>query len=473
MRNRHPSGTRTGFRDTAINMSLSLATVVLLLAGVEIAFRVTGIRAAYPGIAGLVRAAESAAAGAEGRGAASGAPPARPSEEEAEYIEKTLRETEVPAGVNRLGFWDIEHPAWKPEGVCRIAFAGDSFMRGDGVAFINTFPNRFRWAVERRYPGLQVEAVNYGMSGADNRNNAAILLYEAPAAHPDLVVWGFVLNDAGGPDDVYGERAFYDGIRFKADRFESLLKRHSLFGLRKYWRTYDYAAARYENRMITRMTVGAYADAYDPVRNVEGLSRMESEFRRVAGFYAARGVPVVLFIYPLLVELDGRYPFADAHREVARAGRRAGLNVVDTLPAFLGREPASLWVSALDQHPNAAGQKLAADAVAAFVADKQLIRAGGEAAGPTAPPEGNEKERLVAEAKTLVSRRDYDRALEKLSPVLEWFPDETEAQWLAASVFEKEDMRQALGPKLARLRLAPPPWPERAGRLEGAAESRR
>ena len=50
-------------------------------------------------------------------------------------------------------------------------------------------------------------------------------------------------------------------------------------------------------------------------------------------------------------------------------GREHGFATHDLLPAFLGREAAELWVSPLDQHPNAAGHALAAESLLPFVTE--------------------------------------------------------------------------------------------------------
>jgi len=70
----------------------------------------------------------------------------------------------------------------------------------------------------------------------------------------------------------------------------------------------------------------------------------------------------------MLVELAEKvYPFQDVCDALLHFAREEGIKVLDLLPAFRGRDGSELWVSALDQHPNALGHQLAADAMLPFV----------------------------------------------------------------------------------------------------------
>ena len=53
--------------------------------------------------------------------------------------------------------------------------------------------------------------------------------------------------------------------------------------------------------------------------------------------------------------------------EIVAFGEEHGLPVHDLLPAYLGEDAPGLWVSSLDQHPNAEGHRIAADSIEPFL----------------------------------------------------------------------------------------------------------
>jgi hypothetical protein len=83
----------------------------------------------------------------------------------------------------------------------------------------------------------------------------------------------------------------------------------------------------------------------------------------------AGGIPVGLVVFPMLINLDpASYPFRDVCEEVERFGTGIPVPTLSLLPAFLGRRDRTLWVSDADQHPNATGHAIAAEALEPFVA---------------------------------------------------------------------------------------------------------
>ena len=94
-----------------------------------------------------------------------------------------------------------------------------------------------------------------------------------------------------------------------------------------------------------------------------------------------RGLQRMQGVRSMLESLDA-YPYRNLHVAVARAAGRSGFAVVDLLPAFEGRDAADLRILPRDKtHPNAKGQRVAAEAIRRFLLDRGLP---GRAA-PTAP----------------------------------------------------------------------------------------
>ena len=78
-----------------------------------------------------------------------------------------------------------------------------------------------------------------------------------------------------------------------------------------------------------------------------------------------------MVVFPVLAELNENYFFKDVGEEVIRFTTESGIPTHDLLPAFIGQNGPDLWVSPLDQHPNEAAHKIAADSILPFL--RQII----------------------------------------------------------------------------------------------------
>ncbi|MBI2372973.1 MAG: hypothetical protein HYV07_03130 [Deltaproteobacteria bacterium] len=235
----------------------------------------------------------------------------------------------------------------RPErGRRRIVLAGDSFAFGEGVPASLTLDKH----LERELgPNLQV--INGGASGLRTSDELGIVssLCERFAAPFAIVV--FVPNDVSlSPALEERERALH---RLSSP---TALEHHSPFKTLALLERIRWA------QELTDDTIAWYSDAYDAKVNPVGLESLRSSFERLR----EQRCGVSLVIFPLLERLDA-YPFAEIHREVTRLATKAGLPVLDLLPAFEGLPTKSLWAHPLDHHPNGRAHAIAAKAIASWV----------------------------------------------------------------------------------------------------------
>jgi hypothetical protein len=109
-------------------------------------------------------------------------------------------------------------------------------------------------------------------------------------------------------------------------------------------------------RETTRWNLDMYGEA-----NRQGWQRTQGRIREMNRRVRERGGQVLVVVWPLLVDLEGRYPFAAAHDAIARSCLEAGIAHHDLLPLFRGRPTEPLWVHPLDRHPNQIANRLAAE----------------------------------------------------------------------------------------------------------------
>jgi hypothetical protein len=96
--------------------------------------------------------------------------------------------------INSAGFRsDVEYPLKKPEGGCRIAMFGDSFMMGYEANLEDTIPYRLEHAM--RESGRPCEVINMAVSGFGTAEMLVALENNGLAYSPDAIVFEFHRTD--------------------------------------------------------------------------------------------------------------------------------------------------------------------------------------------------------------------------------------------------------------------------------------
>jgi hypothetical protein len=250
--------------------------------------------------------------------------------------------------VNSAGFRGGDFMKSKPEGVFRIALVGDSFGFGEGVKEPDTAARRIERIIRER-TRCNVEVDNFSVPGYDSVDEADLIESTVMDYRPDLVVIWFFLNDAQATGTMSYLAENNPAVFFPVLRLFSGLAR--------------FVGVRLDARFFSARLIRDYHRVYQD--DSERFVRMKASLKRIADAGHRAGVPVVLFIHPILFELDARYPFADIHLKVSEIGSEIEVPVFDLFEPFRGRNAESLWVHPSDQHPNEVAHRIAGDYAAA------------------------------------------------------------------------------------------------------------
>ena len=274
---------------------------------------------------------------------------------------------------NSLGLRGPEYGPRRPD-VRRVIVLGDSFTEGQGVRAADTYVAMLGRLLDAGAPG-HVEVLNFGQRALDFPDLYR-LFERALELDPDLVVYGFVLND--------GDRS---------PEFDRLWPRlNDWIMVRRPppapspWSSNlaAFVRERLESARIARDTMRWYRDMYaEP--NHAGWNRTRAYLRSMNATLARRGGSLLVALWPLLVDLEGAYPFEDVHARIARVCARSGIPFHDLLGVLRGRSSATLWVHPADWHPNALAHRLAAEDLAPLV--RRLLEAQADAPAALAPAE--------------------------------------------------------------------------------------
>lgn len=261
-----------------------------------------------------------------------------------------------PVRRNSLGLRGPELVVPRPEGLRRVLMLGDSFTFGLGVEDDGA---PFPALLDRRLRPRSIGVVNGGIPGSLTGDWGALWRRAGERVDPSAVVAVFFLRDGTRLETI---PAFFGEIR------DGVSKHNHASRLYRYSRLYRWIRDLETRAWISETYTRALTMAYlGPPERTGEWRRAQRNLLELRDMVEAHGAVFGLAIFPVLVELDERYPFQDVTDVLMAFARENDIPALDLLPAFRGFDAPDLWVSAVDQHPNAEGHELAADALEPFV----------------------------------------------------------------------------------------------------------
>ena len=285
---------------------------------------------------------------------------------------------ESPDGESRInshGFRGSEVGLRKEAGTRRIAVIGDSISFGHDVTFRQAFSAVMQRNLNRRLAesGVRYEVLNFGVTGYGATQAVESLRSLALAFDPDLVVYAYCLNDAQAYSlemanlralATNAERGYLD--RFATDRLRVfVLARYGLQlltragrerGEEQFWHSDD--------PQFIAIRSGGYQGYYEGLyRDPASLQRVIDAFDALAEVSQRESLPVLVVLFPLLIDLD-RYTLVDVHQKLRAELESRSLGVLDLTEVYTDQfveDPAGLAMDPL--HPTVRGHRVAALAV--------------------------------------------------------------------------------------------------------------
>ena len=246
----------------------------------------------------------------------------------------------VDVKINSNGLRDREIPYERVGAARRILMLGDSFTEGWGVPFEQTFSKR----IERLYAadGINAEVINTGVGNYNTIMEVEYFLREGYKYKPDIVVLNFIPNDAE-PTPPHTQpsllmRHCYSCV-FLISRLDVLLREMSL---RPNWENY------YRN---------LYGEGH-----AKGWTDARASIDKLAEYCRSHQIKLLIAHLPDIHGFDP-YPLQMVTDLLQGAAREDGADFVDVMPEFRGHDPAKLWVSPMDAHPNGLGNEIIANAL--------------------------------------------------------------------------------------------------------------
>ncbi len=165
---------------------------------------------------------------------------------------------------------------------------------------------------------------------------------------PDVVVYAMILNDPEQSEAFHARQRYIDD--WILDRRRMVFEGD---GSPPPWepRLFSVVADRIEGMRVGTETTRWYREMVE-APNREGWDATIEHITAMDRTMRERGGELLVVLWPLMVGLDGDYPFTATHATIGRALEERGIAFHDTLPAFLGLDPSTLRVHPSDRHPN-------------------------------------------------------------------------------------------------------------------------
>jgi len=250
--------------------------------------------------------------------------------------------------LNSSMFRDDEWAKAKPPGVRRIAFVGDSFTYGWGI---NTRADRYTARLQRMFDRRkkeQVQVMNSAWVGSDTALQAKLIHEMVESFDVDEIVLCHVPNDL---ENLIPKPK--DENPLQRDKCRSVNTESSFLLDYLYYRIvaprlgrtnyFEWLQKGYDNQVVWRQQL--------------------DQFDAIIAYLRANGVKLRVVLLPFIRTPGAEFDAAGVHAKVTEAFRERGIEVLDLLPVFRGRDYRTMIVNSHDLHPNEEAHGLIADAI--------------------------------------------------------------------------------------------------------------
>jgi len=267
---------------------------------------------------------------------------------------------------NSKGVRGPEYSEWPAEGSFRILVAGDSVTMGWAVEEELAYPRVLeRLLEESDESGRRYEVINLGIAGVNAGFATSRIVRFAELYHPQLVIYGFTLNDIEGPSyrklpkkdrKALSQKTWRRALRFNNSPSYLLRELWPRWIMVLEWRVFHPPEAE-------RIAPQAAEWRENYFENPDAWADFTAALDEHAAGARSRAICGHVFIHTHLTELVPEHRNRPIYGRVAEAARERGLTVTESFPHLVGRNHEALWVNAFDIHPNAEGHAILAKAL--------------------------------------------------------------------------------------------------------------
>ncbi len=261
----------------------------------------------------------------------------------------------VLVSVNSLGFRGREYSVVKPPDTVRIVAMGASVAFGWTTTAEDSYPGQLERLLNQDAAGTtrRYEVMNFGVGGYATRDEVATLETKALPLDPDLIIIDYHPN---GPET------------------EPVQPLHQVFHKTEWWERLNILRLLAFGRREWGMRTLGDGSNYRYLAAPDGphWPSLLKAFDKARDLAAARGLKVIVIVFPTYggVKSWAEYPIADLHAQTIEAAQQRGFLTLDMLPIYAASGFTVAEIAADDEHPNAVGLGLAAQALEKLILER-------------------------------------------------------------------------------------------------------
>lgn len=230
-----------------------------------------------------------------------------------------------------------------------VVVVGDSIEAWRALPVGDMYPRRLEGLINAGADVDPVQVLNLGVTGYSLHQKLLMMQYRGLAWHPTLIVVGYCLND---PIPAW-----------------ELVNHFSGTPKRRLWRTVEFVDEHIRS-LLHNYGVDFYTAVHQP--DTDSWKGIVGDLGSLGTLSREHQVPVVLVIFPLMVDTTIDYPWRDIHARVREVATANGLSVVDLLDSYQAAGFATVRADTV--HPNGVGHRIAAERIDAAIRDGRLLQ---------------------------------------------------------------------------------------------------
>ncbi|MBX9767124.1 MAG: SGNH/GDSL hydrolase family protein, partial [Bdellovibrionales bacterium] len=223
-----------------------------------------------------------------------------------------------------------------------VLFLGDSYTFGWGVRDAETFPAQIKAYFQKKR--MSAKILNAGVPGYGTFQELAVLKDWIESLNISLVVLSVVMNDAQPPEAIplHPEISY----RYASSWVLSELR--------------EYLNSIAKRTLVTPTKFRASEDYNIDFRREPNFRSVKDSLKEIRDLCEQRKIPLLVTILPDFTNnFNSTYAYRGIHEKVMSMATELGIEAIDMLPLFEGKNSASLRVPG-DGHPNAEAHRLIA-----------------------------------------------------------------------------------------------------------------
>jgi len=263
--------------------------------------------------------------------------------------------------VNSQGIRNKELPKFKTENTFRIIALGDSYIWGDGLPEEKLITVKLENHLKDR-TDKNIEVINAGIGAFNTQDEYFQLLRLFPTYNPDVIIQFFFTNDL---------------LSTNNQNIIDDWKVNTIMWLRYNSKFFSFLYYLIKSKISRDISVPNFLlpnDYFNIDDSKSGWVNFKKYTLKIKEYCDINNLSYCFVLIPTLTTLRSNYPYKEVNDKVTDYVETLGAPFLSYFNLFSYYEPIELWVSKENTHWNELATSLAADTLARFLIEQNLVK---------------------------------------------------------------------------------------------------